>query len=168
MIELSKYKHIIWDWNGTLLDDVWLCVDVMNGLLQKRGMRLITVEEYREIFTFPVIDYYKKLGFNFAIESFEKVGTEFIVEYEKRRLESQLQPYTLEVLDKIKRLHITQSVLSAYKQETLDELLTHFGLVEYFDFILGLDNHYADSKLENGKKLIQLLALKPKEVLFIG
>ena len=77
-IDLKKYTHIIWDWNGTLLDDAWLCVDVMNGMLEERGMKLKTVDEYRELFDFPVRDYYEKLGFNFKDEPFDKVGMEFI------------------------------------------------------------------------------------------
>ena len=40
MIDLKKYTNIIWDWNGTLLDDAWLCVDVMNGMLKEHGLPL--------------------------------------------------------------------------------------------------------------------------------
>ena len=45
MIDLKKYTHIIWDWNGTLLDDAWLCVDVMNGMLGERGLLGVEVRE---------------------------------------------------------------------------------------------------------------------------
>ena len=57
-MERSKYKHIIWDWNGTLLDDAWLCVDVINGVLSRRNMSTISLRQYQELFNFPVIDYY--------------------------------------------------------------------------------------------------------------
>jgi len=30
-----KYKYIIWDWNGTLFDDVKISVDTMNIMLEK-------------------------------------------------------------------------------------------------------------------------------------
>ena len=33
-----KYSHILWDWNGTLLDDAWLCVEVMNSMLAERDL----------------------------------------------------------------------------------------------------------------------------------
>ena len=45
----SSYKHIIWDWNGTLLDDAWLFVDIMNKILYQRKMNKITVKIYRNI-----------------------------------------------------------------------------------------------------------------------
>ena len=47
-----KYKLIIWDWNGTLIDDAWLCVEILNNILEKRGLNAITIDEYRESFTF--------------------------------------------------------------------------------------------------------------------
>ena len=72
-MESSKYTHVIWDWNGTLLDDNWLCVEVMNTLLSSRNLPLLTLERYRDIFDFPVKNYYEKLGFNFKKESFEIV-----------------------------------------------------------------------------------------------
>ena len=71
MLRPFQYKHIIWDWNGTLLDDGWLFVDVMNAILKRRDMNTITLEKYREIFGFPVKDYYIKLGFDLEKESFE-------------------------------------------------------------------------------------------------
>ncbi len=74
MIDFKNYAHVIWDWNGTLLNDAWLCVDVMNGMLAERKLPLRTLEQYMEIFDFPVRDYYIKLGFDFSRESFEVVG----------------------------------------------------------------------------------------------
>ena len=59
-MQIKNYQHIIWDWNGTLLNDVKLCADIMNNLLKTRSLPTITLEKYREIFTFPVKDYILK------------------------------------------------------------------------------------------------------------
>ena len=98
MLRPSKYKHIIWDWNGTLLDDAWLFVDIMNGVLKNHNMDTITVEKYRKIFGFPVEDYYIKLGFDLNKESFQKSGMEFISAYNKRRYEAELYPIAKTIL----------------------------------------------------------------------
>ena len=98
MLKPFKYKHIIWDWNGILLDDGWLFVDVMNTILKHRGMNTITLEKYREIFGFPLKDYYIKLGFNLEKESSEESGMEFIRGYEKRCYETQLYPRVIPLL----------------------------------------------------------------------
>ena len=47
-----RYKHIIWDWNGTLLDDRWLCVEGINQALVKRDLNPISENKYREILPF--------------------------------------------------------------------------------------------------------------------
>ena len=119
LMERSKYKHIIWDWNGTLLDDAWLCVDVINGVLSRRNMSTISLRQYQELFNFPVIDYYVRLGFDFEKESFEIVGTEFIDNYEKRRHEVNLQKGAKAVLKSVREAELTQSLLSASLQATL-------------------------------------------------
>ena len=79
-----KYKHVIWDWNGTLLDDVGECVAVLNDMLGKRGMELATVERYQKAFSFPVINFYLDLGFDFEKEPFDKVADEYIESYSRR------------------------------------------------------------------------------------
>lgn len=166
--ENSVYRHIIWDWNGTLLDDAWFCVEIMNGVLERRSMSLLTLQRYQEVFDFPVIDYYRRLGFDFDEEPFEVLGTEFIVEYEKRRHELNLQPQARETLQAVLQLDLTQSILSAYKQETLDELTEYIGVRDYFTGVIGLDNHYAHSKTENGKMWMEEMHYSAHEVLMVG
>lgn len=163
-----KYKHIIWDWNGTLLNDAWLCVEVMNTVLSNRNMPLLTSERYMETFDFPVKDYYKRLGFDFQSEPFEISGTEFIVGYNRRYDEPKLHSEAIPTLDAVKNLEISQSILSAQEQNTLNELIEIHQLNSYFINILGLDNHYAHSKTENGLKWMEELHYGAHEVLFIG
>ena len=50
-----KYKYVIWDWNGTLFDDVEISVYTMNKMLEKTGYKnRIDLDLYKKIFTFPV------------------------------------------------------------------------------------------------------------------
>lgn len=169
MIEkIAKYKHIIWDWNGTLINDVWLVVEIMNKMLKKRNLPKIDSKKYREIFDFPVIKYYSKLGFDFSKESFEKLTVEFISEYYQRFNECKLFDKTEEVLKKIRNRGISQSILSASKEDVLIEKIKYYGIDKYFSRIIGLENHYAESKIERGKKWIAELNLNPRDVLLIG
>ena len=46
-----KFESIIWDWNGTLLDDVDIAVAIINQLLCQRGLKPIAYEHYLEVFT---------------------------------------------------------------------------------------------------------------------
>lgn len=160
--------HVIWDWNGTLLDDTWLCIDVMNGLLAERGLPALTLERYHEVFDFPVVEYYRRLGFDFARDPFEIVGAEFIRRYELRRHEARLHGAALDTLRALRGAGLTQSVLSAYRHDTLEELLLHFELRPFFSGVLGSDNVYAHGKLEQGRRWMAQLGLDPSAVLLVG
>lgn len=164
----EKYKHVIWDWNGTILDDSKLCTEIINNILVKRNLPPITLEEYKKIFTFPVINYYKAVGLDISGNNFEIMSHEFINEYESKKLNCSLFHGAKELLEHFAKNDLSQSVLSAYSQYTLEEIVNHFGLSKYFVKLVGLNNIYAASKLENGIKWIKELSINPKEVLMIG
>jgi phosphoglycolate phosphatase len=165
---IKKYKHVIWDWNGTIFNDVLLSMEIINNMLKQRGQKLLTVETYRKIFTIPVKDYYASIGFNFLEETFETVGKTWMDEYERRKYESTLYEGVVEVLNKINHLGIGQSILSAYSQHTLDEMIDHYSLRKYFDHVVGLDNIYAASKVNIGKELMRRLGNGKGETVLIG
>jgi phosphoglycolate phosphatase len=165
---MNNYKHIIWDWNGTLLDDVGLCVDIVNGILFKKNLNFLSLNKYRNIFTFPIKDYYIKAGFDFTQYSFEEVGQEWMREYERRRTECVLHSHAKEILFLLKRKNINQSILSAYPHSTLIEVISFFNLNDFFTHIIGLDNIYATSKVDLGKDLMKKIRNGKESILLVG
>lgn len=163
-----RYRHIVWDWNGTLLDDLDYCIAVMNGLLARRNLPLLDRARYHELFDFPVRDYYDRLGFDAGRDSFEQLSVEFISAYDAHRWDCRLHPAAPEILAAVTRAGATQSILSAYRQETLHEIVAHFGLLPHFIRLTGLDNIYAHGKAELGRAWLAELALPPAEVLLVG
>ena len=163
-----KYEHIIWDWNGTLFDDAWLCVDIMNGMLASRGMPRLSRERYAQIFEFPVRGYYGRLGFDPVRDPFETLSDEFIAAYVRRKYECALRDGAESMLTDIHRAGVSQNVLSAAKHEHLLIILNHFGIMPYFRDVSGLDNHHADGKLANAHTMMDKLALEPGKTLLIG
>ena len=168
MVDLKKYTYVIWDWNGTLLDDAWLCVDVMNGMLAGRSLPLRTVDEYRELFDFPVKDYYRKLGYDFGKESFDLVGMEFITKYNNRHFEAKLHEDAVEILEHMRASGLKQNILSAREQVELLSETKKLGVNKYFEKIRGLDDHYAHGKTDLGLQLISEMHLPKDQVLYIG
>lgn len=162
------YKHIIWDWNGTLLDDVSIAIDAMNSLLKRRDLSLLDIKTYKDIFTFPVKDYYALLGFDLDKEPFEKLAVEFISEFNSVKDQFRLYRGVEEVLESIKNMGISQSILSAAQELELIDTVSKLSINEYFIKIAGLNNHYALSKVERGRELLSDLGLEPEEVLLIG
>jgi phosphoglycolate phosphatase len=165
---MNHYRHIIWDWNGTLFDDAWLCLEIMNRQLDKRGLPGLTAERYQQIFDFPVIDYYRQLGFDFSVEPFFDISTEFILAYEQRRPECGLRPEALAVLQRNQEQGISQSILSASKQAHLEAALEQFGIRDLFVAVAGLEDHHAFGKVETGHRLVSTLNLDRDRTLLIG
>ena len=77
-----KLQLVLWDWNGTLLDDVTLCVDALNRLLARYGYdRQYDLDGYRKIFGFPIRDYYLRAGFDFDRHSFDALAQSYMQDY---------------------------------------------------------------------------------------
>jgi phosphoglycolate phosphatase len=167
-MEPFKYQHIIWDWNGTLLDDAWLCVEIMNGMLARRDLPPLSMERYERIFDFPVVDYYRTVGFDFAVEPFEQVSDEFMATYNRRVRECPLRAGARDVLLTGQQRGITQSILSAMYQDTLNVLLDHLALRGFFTSVTGLDNHHAAGKLALAQDWIATQTVPRTAILFVG
>jgi phosphoglycolate phosphatase len=165
---MPKYKHVIWDWNGTLLDDAKLCCKIIGDLAVRNGLPAVTFEQYLNVFTFPVREYYGALGFPTDNGEFERLGKIFIEEYERKKFEAKLHEGARETIENLREKGIGQSVLSAYSIDKLNEILRYFGLADFFDEIAGLDNIYAEGKILIGKKLIEKLGLRNKEAVLVG
>mgnify|MGYP006279517707 CR=1 FL=1 len=166
--EHLPYTHLLWDWNGTLLDDLVLCLKVINQMLETRRLPALSKAEYRTVFGFPVIEYYRKVGFNFDLEPWEEVSTEFITAYESGRPDCPLMPETRNTLEALRGIGYTQSILSASKAEYLERAVGDYRLEAFFLGWAGLENHHAESKVEVGKKHLQHLALDQQSTLMIG
>jgi phosphoglycolate phosphatase len=165
---LARYRHVIWDWNGTLLDDLDICVEVMNGLLERHGLALLDRARYHATFDFPVREYYRRLGLEVADGEFERHSRAFIAGYEARRLDAVLQPGADAILAAVLHAGLTQSILSAYHHDTLQEVVAHFGIAGRFVRLTGLDNIHAHGKIELGRAWVEELALPRAEVLLVG
>ncbi|MDD4553268.1 MAG: HAD family hydrolase [Bacteroidales bacterium] len=168
MMNQYRYTHVIWDWNGTLLDDAWLCVAVMNGMLRERDLPTRTLRQYKEVFDFPVRDYYEKLGYDFSSEPFEEVGLEFMVLYNRRQHEARLHTGVIDILSWLRDRGIRQSILSAREQSELIDEISAAGISPFFDHIYGLEDHYAHGKTEVGFRLINDIHVPKDQILFIG
>ena len=99
MINQTMVKTIIWDWNGTLLDDLELSLDSVNVLLEERNLPKLTVERYKDIFGFPVVNYYVKAGFDFEKEAFEIPAKKYVKLYAAGANDLRLFPDATETLN---------------------------------------------------------------------
>ena len=111
-----------------------------------------SVEEYRSVFGFPVIDYYKRLGFDFERESFDVISKQWVAEYLKRFKECKLRKDVLDVIKQISDLGLRQSVISASDDSMLKGQLSEGGIIDLFDEVCGIEGIKAESKLGVAKR----------------
>jgi len=165
---INNYKTIIWDWNGTLLNDVWLCVEIVNKLLENHNQLQLDEAGYKQVFGFPIVEYYQKIGIDLKKESFEELTQKFIPKYEAKVKQCQLHEKAIHILDKFHHTKSNQFILTAGHKENVSRLLEHHSINKYFTEVEGLDNHRAESKLERGRQLIQKYQINKKEAVLIG
>ena len=147
----SNCHTVIWDFNGTILNDQPLCLSIINGMLSRRNMKLLSRDNYLAGFDFPVIDYYRQVGFDFDQEPFEDLAIEYMDLYQPQSFDCPLRPGIMETMDALRSCGVCQIILSATRQEFLETQLNHFGIDRYMDQVIGLDNILGSSKIERAK-----------------
>jgi phosphoglycolate phosphatase len=161
-------NSVIWDWNGTLLNDVELCINSVNSLLKDRNLPLINTKTYKEVFSFPVQEYYKTLGFDFEKEDFSVSAHQYIDLYYAGFHSCSLQKNAIEVLNSFREKGIRQFVLSAMEHEMLEKTLELKGISKFFEGVAGLKDHFAVSKIEVGRQLIHNFGINREKTWLIG
>lgn len=166
---MSRYKYIIWDWNGTILDDVDINIEIINILLKERNLPLLdSREKYRELFGFPITGFYKSLGFTFEQEPFEAVAREYAFLYDERYPSAALMPGAEELLRRLKHQGFGQLIVSATEQAFLMSQVTYFEIEQLFTDILGTSDIYVRSKVGVALKWLEDNRASADEVLFVG
>lgn len=161
------YTYCIWDFNGTVLDDVDLGVYSVNTLLEKHQIELrLSKSEYRACFDFPIIDYYRKLGFDFEKTPYDILAKDWVEIYLDNLDRAGLPSDLISSLNFFRENGVLQSILSASENEMLNRQVRGLGIAQYFEDVMGIDNIYGDSKLAIARKWRD--AHPEDKVIFIG
>ncbi len=161
-------KNIVFDFNGTIIDDVDICLNLLNKMLEENNHKgNISKERYLQIFDFPIIEYYQRAGFDFSKDDFKSLSSQFDKEY--REYFPNLKPFD-DVVSFIKKYYQKYNlyILSATRQDLLIDEVKQLNLEKYFKGIIGINNIYAYSKLEAAKEFFKQHQLEFNSTLFIG
>lgn len=143
-----RYTHLLWDFNGTIFADMQAGIDSVNLMLSERGLPIIdTMERYRDVFDFPIRDYYKALGFDFDREPYDVLAPIWVALYNEKSRTAGLCDGVEKTLAAVRERGIQQVILSACEINMLTDQLRVLGVYDYFEDVIGLDNIHADSKL---------------------
>ncbi len=152
----TRKRYILWDWNGTLLDDTKAALDTLNAMLAKRGNPAISMEFYRDHFAFPVKPFYRSIGVCLENEDWDKLAVEYHDVYAAQP--KALNRDTFAALEKVKAAGVKQSIISALRQDLLDEITERFGVKAYMECVYGVNNLNGESKIDRALELLEKIA----------
>ena len=148
---------VFWDWNGTIVDDCFVFVDILNCLLKENGLPFLSQKTYKKEFCFPIDSFYKKINLYKNAHFFNKINLRFKTLYKEKMLLPVIKKDIISVLSLLQKAGAKQYIVSAQNHKILINLLDYYGLSRYFDGAFGVDNHVAEGK--------DLIALELKQKL---
>ena len=168
MVTATRTRLLIWDWNGTLLDDTQFCYGIANRMRVERGMPpLEGVDAYRRVFRFPIIDYYRAMGYTFETESYDDVSVAFHRLYEQGVACCPLTPGARETLLAVRARGVEQILLSVTAQRRLEREAALKGVADCFSELLGQRDDLGAGKAEMARQVIAGSGLSPQQATYI-
>ena len=162
---------MLWDWNGTLLDDTQAALDTLNIMLRERGAPSIAMPFYRDHFAFPVRPFYEQIGMVLENEDWDALAQEYHDLYAAQP--KGLNAETFAALKLVRAAGVKQSIISALRQDLLDQVTASTGVAPYMERIYGVDNLDGASKLDRARELMTAITSQssdgqPLDVVMIG
>lgn len=161
-------KYVFFDFNGTIINDVILCLDLLNEILRKQGNKELDIDTYKNVFKFPIKQYYIDAGVDLERESFEDLAIWFINKYQPLSMSCGLYDGIVDTFIKLKEKGYKLVILSASERNNLIEQCKNYSIDQYFEEILGIDNIHAASKVEIAQNYLNDNEICGEDVLFIG
>ncbi|MBR3439227.1 MAG: HAD family hydrolase [Clostridia bacterium] len=163
-----KYNCIIWDWNGTLLDDVSASLRSVNDMLVKRGKPPIDIDRYRECIGVPIKHFYEQV-FEIEKEDYSLLLKEYNEGYEYYvNLDCGIADGAVGLLEEIKQAGAKQIIVSSCEKNQLFAAVKKSGVGGYFDAVLGADDYFATSKIDRARDYLKNNLPEKSKLLAVG
>ncbi|MDW4901250.1 HAD hydrolase-like protein [Streptomyces californicus] len=165
--------HLVWDWNGTLLDDTYAVVRATNAAFAEVELEPITPEQYREMYTIPIPRFYERFLGRLPTEAeWERMDGVFHRYYAEQRTACGLTAGAEELLHGWQRAGRSQSLLSMYGHEQLVPVVRGYGIEPRFVRVEGRRGPSGGSKALHMERHFEALAgvdgIVPENAVVIG
>ncbi len=164
---MPKYTHIIWDWNGTLLNDIHASLSSVNDMLELRGMEHIDIDFYRECIGVPIIRFYERV-FDMEKEDYSVIIKQYNEGYLYHLKDCDLTDGAREAIAFFNECGMHQAVVSSSNNEQLCKKVSDYGLGNCFDAVLGSADFLAGSKIDRARDYIRKTGGESGKILVIG
>ncbi|WP_392670984.1 HAD family hydrolase [Streptomyces sp. LN785] len=162
--------HLVWDWNGTLLDDNTAVIGATNAAFVEVGLEPITLEQYREMYCVPIPRFYERLMGRLPTEAeWERMDGIFHRYYAEQRVVCGLTTGAADLLAQWQLAGHSQSLLSMYVHEQLVPVVRGYGIERRFTRVDGRTGPSGGSKaLHMARHLAALDGISPERTVVIG
>ncbi len=164
---MRRFDCVLWDWNGTLINDASVACACVNDILCDLGRPKIEMRQYYHFMRDGMDKYYDYLFYPDKAP-FEKLVFMFSKYYDIRVKNASLHDGAKEVLGALKKIGVTQAIVSSSHKDKVRRDAAFFGVDGYFDEMLGADDLLIGSKTERARRYIESKGIEPCRTLFVG
>ncbi|WP_158665140.1 HAD family hydrolase [Ensifer adhaerens] len=169
MNDYGQYAHVVFDWNGTVIDDFDLAVRSVNRVRTAEGLEEIDHSTYRRLFRFPIVEFYRDIGFDFRATPFDVLVASYLLHFDAEVGDCALCDGFHELVEILRAAGSRLAILSASHQQTLVRTAQRLQVADKVDHIFGLDDSAASGKIARARELDRRLEREPgARVLLIG
>lgn len=164
-----RRPHLVWDWNGTLLDDLPIVIEAVNRSIAMFGLGSITADDYRDHYTRPVRHFYDRL-FGRVIEDEEwlRLNASFHDVYFDLATDADLAPGARQAMELLEAAGWGQSLLSMSPQDWLEGIVERLGLTGRFEIVDGLSGPTGGLKAGHLEEHLSVLAVDGEDTVVVG
>jgi phosphoglycolate phosphatase-like HAD superfamily hydrolase len=135
----QRLDHVVWDWNGTILDDNDAVVTAVNTVCAAFGRDAIDLPYLRSIYRRPLLDCYRELlRRDLSAADWATIDRTYHHAYRELLSMTRLAPGIPDELHRWADRGGSQSLLSMWFHDELVPLVTEHGLAALFTRIDGL------------------------------
>ncbi|MDR1146394.1 MAG: HAD family hydrolase [Verrucomicrobiales bacterium] len=155
------FNNIIFDWSGTLVDDLPAVLDATNKIFTHYGRPPLTLTEFREKFCLPFTEFYAR---HLPEAAMTEIDRNFTDAFKLLEADTPLLPHAKELLDYCRAAGRKLFLLSSIHAEHYAAQAPRLGLATYFT--------KACVQVRDKREVIHALLaefdLDPRATLFVG
>lgn len=164
---MKEYTTVVWDFNGTLIDDVNASLEAVNDMLTRRNQPVIDLDRYYKEIDIPIWNFYKNVFLANTITP-EDAMVEYDRGYEEHLPLKPIMEGAVSVLEHFRNMGKRQIVVSASNVQKVKSRLSCLGILNFFDAVLAHSDFNAGDKTYLARRYFSDNGIRPSEAVIIG
>lgn len=168
MIQMSEYKCVIFDLDGTIIDSSKGIRRSIEETIKVLGLQKMSDVQVESCIGPPIQDSFKRI-YQVAESEANEMASVFRNFYKEKYLyEAEVYRGMSEFINSLQRNRIVTMIATYKREDYTEKLLKQFGLWELFDYVKGADFAGKLKKLDIINLCIKKSRCHPNEIVMIG